>query len=71
MIVCDSWADGPEAALASAIAAAAGIEPGPLSETVEIAAVRFGEIYLLLDQVEESSSTTQPIRRSEMRSPSW
>ena len=53
VIICDAWTDSPDHSLASAIAAAAGIEPGPLAETVEVAAALHGEIYLLLDQVEE------------------
>ena len=53
VVVCDTWSEGPAAALAGAVAAAAAIEPGPLSDTIEIAAAEHHEIYLLLDQVEE------------------
>jgi WD40 repeat protein len=51
--VCDVWSEAPAAALAKAVAAAASIEPGPLADTIEIAAAEHKEIYLLLDQVEE------------------
>ena len=53
VVVCDVWSDAPAAALAQAVAAAASIEPGPLTDTIEIAAAEHTEIYLLLDQVEE------------------
>ena len=35
------------------MAAAAGIEPGALADTVEVARALAGELYLLLDQVDE------------------
>jgi WD40 repeat protein len=53
VVVSDSWNEPPDEALAAAIAAAAGIEPAPLSETIDVAAALHREIYVLLDQVEE------------------
>jgi WD40 repeat protein len=53
VVVCDAWSDAPAATLAQAVAAAASIDPGSLSDTIEVAAAEHQEIYLLLDQVEE------------------
>jgi WD40 repeat protein len=53
VVVCDSWSGAPSAVLAESIAGAASIDPGSLSDTIEIAAAEHSEIYLLLDQVEE------------------
>jgi WD40 repeat protein len=53
VVVCDAWGDAPATTLAEAVATAASIEPGPLSDTIEVAAAEHREIYLLLDQIEE------------------
>lgn len=53
VVVCDTWAEEPAAALAEAVATAASIEPGTLTDTIEVAAAEHREIYLLLDQIEE------------------
>jgi len=53
VVVCDAWSEAPAAALARSVAGAASIEPGPLSDTIEVAASEHREIYLLLDQIEE------------------
>ncbi len=53
VVFCDAWSEAPAATLAQAVAAAASIEDGSLSDTIEIAASEHQEIYLLLDQVEE------------------
>ena len=53
VVVHSSWSDPAAPALAAAIADAAGIERGPLGETIEVAGALHGELYLLLDQVEQ------------------
>ena len=53
VVVCDVWSEAPAATIAEAVAAAASVGPGSLSDTVEVAASEHREIYLLLDQVEE------------------
>jgi WD40 repeat protein len=52
VVVHDAWADDPVGSLSDAIAAAVGVERGPLPETVEVAAALRGDVYLLLDQLE-------------------
>ena len=52
--VHSDWAEDPAPALAAAIAEQAEFEQGPsLVETVEAAVIARGEIYLILDQLEE------------------
>src|SRR5262249_34689833 len=53
VVVVDGWKEPPAEVLTRAIAGAVGIEPGPLSETIEVACALHHEVYLLLDQVEE------------------
>jgi WD40 repeat protein len=53
VVVCDAWAEAPAAAVAEAVANAAAIEPGPVSDMIEVAAAEHREVYLLLDQIEE------------------
>jgi WD40 repeat protein len=53
VVVHGAWAEEPAPLLAASVAAAAGIEAGSLSETIEVAAALHGDVYLLLDQVEE------------------
>jgi WD40 repeat protein len=53
VVVHSSWSDPAAPALAAAIADAAGIEHAPLGETIEVACALHGELYLLLDQVEQ------------------
>jgi WD40 repeat protein len=52
VVVHDFWAEDPVRDLTEAIAARAGAEGGTLLATVESAAARRGDIYILLDQVE-------------------
>ena len=52
VVLCDSWS-GPAAALTEAVALASATDARSLPDTIEIAAAEHGEIYLLLDQVEE------------------
>src|SRR3954447_24376141 len=52
VVVHEAWADDPVGSLSGAIAAGVGLEPGTLSETVEVAAALRGDVYLLLDQLE-------------------
>ncbi len=49
----DTWSGDPSDALAGSIAAASGIEPRSLSETLDLASARHGDVFVLLDQVEE------------------
>jgi WD40 repeat protein len=49
----DTWSGDPSDALAASIAAASGIEPRSLSETIDLASARHGDVFVLLDQVEE------------------
>ncbi|MGZ4352888.1 MAG: WD40 repeat domain-containing protein [Gaiellaceae bacterium] len=53
VVVHTAWADDPVGALAGAVAAAAGVEAEGLGEAVELACALHGELYLVLDQVEE------------------
>ena len=53
VVVVDTWSEAPAATLAAAVAAAVSMEPGSLSDTIEVAAAQHREIYLLLDQLEE------------------
>ena len=53
VVVHSSWSDPAEPTLAAAIAEAAGIGRAPLGETIEVACALHGELYLLLDQVEQ------------------
>ena len=48
----DAWADDPVGSLCETIAGAAGVEPGLLVDTVELAAALHGHVYVLLDQLE-------------------
>jgi WD40 repeat protein len=53
VVVHDSWSEDPTAALAHAIAAAAGLEVGSLLDTVDLATSLHDELYVVLDQLEE------------------
>ena len=53
VVLCDSWSGPPAAALTEAVALASATDARSLPDTIEIAAAEHGEIYLLLDQVEE------------------
>jgi WD40 repeat protein len=54
VVIHAAWADDPAAALAASIAGEAGVEPAPsLLETVEAAVLNRGELFLILDQLEE------------------
>ncbi len=54
VVVFSAWSESPAAAIAQAVAAEAGIDAdGTLAEVVERACEVRGEVYLLLDQVEE------------------
>jgi WD40 repeat protein len=53
VVVHSGWSDPAAPALAAAIADAAGVERAPLGETIEVAGALHGELYLLLDQVEQ------------------
>lgn len=53
VVVHTAWAEDPVGALAEAVAAAAGVEAQSLGEAVELACALHGELYLVLDQVEE------------------
>jgi WD40 repeat protein len=54
VVVCSAWSESPTAAIARAVAAEAGVEPvGALALVVERACEARGDVYVLLDQVEE------------------
>jgi WD40 repeat protein len=54
VVVFDSWADDPLTALELAIADSAGVEPtGSIVDTIALVAALKGELYLVLDQLEE------------------
>jgi hypothetical protein len=54
VVVHDSWVDDPVRSLADAIAAASGVDSAAaLGEATELACVLHGELYLILDQLEE------------------
>ncbi|HEY6032374.1 MAG TPA: hypothetical protein VIU44_17525, partial [Gaiellaceae bacterium] len=53
VVVHTAWVEDPVGALAEAVAAAAGVEAPGLGEAVELACALHGELYLVLDQVEE------------------
>jgi WD40 repeat protein len=52
VVVFSSWSEAPEAALALALADAAGLEPAPLVD-VATRAQAYRDVYLMLDQAEE------------------
>jgi WD40 repeat protein len=52
VVVFDRWGEDPAAALAAAVAAAAGLEDGPLRDVLERAQLS-RDVYLILDQTEE------------------
>jgi WD40 repeat protein len=52
VVLHETWAEDPVGSLSESIAAAAGVEPGALADTIELAAALHGHVYLLLDQVE-------------------
>src|SRR5439155_96311 len=53
VVLHDAWSDDPARALAEAVATAAGVEASGLPETAEFATALRGELYLILDQIEE------------------
>ncbi len=53
VVVHSAWAEDAGAAIAASVGFAAGIEPGSLGETLEVACALHGEVYLVLDQLEE------------------
>ncbi len=52
VVVFDRWGEDPAAALAAAVADAAGLEDGPLRDVLERAQLS-RDVYLILDQTEE------------------
>ena len=54
VVVHDSWLDDPDRSLASAIGASAGVDAASTpGDAAEVACALHGEVYLILDQLEE------------------
>ena len=61
VVVFDAWKDDPAAGLIAALAASANVDPrATLADTLEACAAKLdGDVYVILDGVEEYSCTTK------------